>query len=503
MRVEPLADARGKEQRRRRFRDLPLDLRGVVLLLGAMARRAPRARRRVRRRPARERRLQQALRDEIGKAAVRRRRMRVVVDGQPEVAVGARSPGASTAYSPAPSSLTTDERKIGESARVGASPRLRRNASSARRRASPAALRRTRARQRDDAVPPFRRRAARGAATATPARRESARSTPLAATMKSSISSFARFDCVRREVGAARRRRRPGAPRACRARARPRVLAPALQRLRDAVLRCAAARPAPAPRRAAGGAGAVALEPGGDAVVRELGVVADAARGRSSEPATVPSAVDRHLDDDRQPVLVSVERRQVGRQLLRQHREDLAPPCRPTSCWPRRGRRCAEPFVDQRVDVGDRDEDRLAAPSPRGLRDRELIEIARVVVVDRRPRELAQVAHRRLRRPGARVSALVSATTAGEKSGSRPRERIASRATCCRRRLPLGDEEAIAASRGSGYCRRIGARPLARGDRGRNSTRSQMVTLACQFEAASTRKLRIGASIGRAHLPLR
>jgi hypothetical protein len=48
-------------------------------------------------------------------------------------------------------------------------------------------------------------------------------------------------------------------------------------------------------------------------------------------------------------------------------------------------------FFHQRIDIRDGDQDPDGAVL-RGLRDRELIEIARVVVVDRRPLEAAKVA---------------------------------------------------------------------------------------------------------------
>ena len=49
--------------------------------------------------------------------------------------------------------------------------------------------------------------------------------------------------------------------------------------------------------------------------------------------------------------------------------------------------------LHERVDVGDGDEDLHAAPLGAGwLRDRELIQVARVVVVDRTPGEVAEIA---------------------------------------------------------------------------------------------------------------
>src|SRR5260370_144985 len=76
--VEGLADPRLHQQRRSRFPHLTLDLVRVVLLLRAVAREGAELVRGVRRRPARESRLEEALREQVGKAAVGRRRVRVV-----------------------------------------------------------------------------------------------------------------------------------------------------------------------------------------------------------------------------------------------------------------------------------------------------------------------------------------------------------------------------------------------------------------------------------------
>ncbi len=51
-----------------------------------------------------------------------------------------------------------------------------------------------------------------------------------------------------------------------------------------------------------------------------------------------------------------------------------------------RARRSREPFAHERVDVGDRDEDPRRAVAGRGSATVELVEVARVVVVDRAPR---------------------------------------------------------------------------------------------------------------------
>ena len=114
-------------------------------------------------------------------------------------------------------------------------------------------------------------------------------------------------------------------------------------------------------------------------------------RPRSS---TSPSFVADHLDDDGEPVLALVQRGQVRREPLGQHREDLR----------RRvdGRRVrARVLVDRRaLRARARRRPRWRRRPSRGRRreplgDRELVEVARVVVVDRRPEQGAQVAHAR------------------------------------------------------------------------------------------------------------
>ena len=83
--AERRADARRQQQRRRGLAHLPLDLRRVVLLQRAMRGERGELRVAVRRAPPVERGLDEALRDEVGKAAVRRGRMRVVLHRQREV----------------------------------------------------------------------------------------------------------------------------------------------------------------------------------------------------------------------------------------------------------------------------------------------------------------------------------------------------------------------------------------------------------------------------------
>src|SRR6266446_7388584 len=77
-RVESLADPRGQEQRGGGLPHLPLDLRRVVLLLGAVASECVELTVAVRRGPSGDRRLEQPLRDEVRKAPVGRGGVHVI-----------------------------------------------------------------------------------------------------------------------------------------------------------------------------------------------------------------------------------------------------------------------------------------------------------------------------------------------------------------------------------------------------------------------------------------
>ena len=98
---------------------------------------------------------------------------------------------------------------------------------------------------------------------------------------------------------------------------------------------------------------------------------------------------DRHLDDHRGAIGVFVERRQIRGQPLRQHRKDLGRGVdgRGVDAGMPIDRRITR---DQRIDIGNGDEDRRLGTADLG--DRELIQIARVVVVDGAPQKMAQVA---------------------------------------------------------------------------------------------------------------
>ena len=178
----------------------------------------------------RQRGLDQALGDEIGKAAVRRGRVRVVSHREPEMS-GRVVAGESAAYSPRPSRRMTLVDKYGK---VSGAAFLRRSRNSASAIESAAAGSFSlRLGQRDDALPALRRAydAAQRRKAVGPGNRAVA---PLAAIMKSSISDFARFgfsargSCKASPSNSSR-------PRWSRARARH-ARARALERLRDAVL---------------------------------------------------------------------------------------------------------------------------------------------------------------------------------------------------------------------------------------------------------------------------
>ncbi len=154
-------------------------------------------------------------------------------------------------------------------------------------------------------------------------------------------------------------------------------------------------------RRERGRRRRLALQPGGDTVVSELGVIAHCG-AVDLRPVESSIRADFELDDHRQPILVLHQRGELRRQALRKHRID---PGRGVD----RRRVDAGVAVDgrasghQRVDVGDRDPQTKGAVGP-ALADRQLVEVPRIVVVDRAPRELPQVLHGRRAR-GARDGA--------------------------------------------------------------------------------------------------
>ena len=159
---------------------------------------------------------------------------------------------------------------------------------------------------------------------------------------------------------------------------------------------------------------AAAGQPGIDGVIRELRLVLHhcAVHVGSGER---PIRRDDEFDDDREPILVIGEGGEIRRKLLRQHREDHR----------RRVHRCRVDLgmaIDRRsleygsVDIGDGDEN-LHAAAREGVGDRQLIEVSRVVVIDRAPQRRAQVAQRSVGRPRRRVQTRDFGEGVGRKLG--------------------------------------------------------------------------------------
>ena len=128
--------------------------------------------------------------------------------------------------------------------------------------------------------------------------------------------------------------------------------------------------------------GRLPCKPGGDAVIGQLRVVADQGpkEGRTENR---PILRNHHLHDDREAVLPFAERRQIGRQLFRQHGKHVA------GRIDRRrivlGMSIQGGFLrDQRIHVGNRDQD-LHRPIRMWFSHGELVEVSGIVVVDRRP----------------------------------------------------------------------------------------------------------------------
>ena len=103
---------------------------------------------------------------------------------------------------------------------------------------------------------------------------------------------------------------------------RSQLVASAAEGLSDAVLKLQL-RVDSRRRRRRFGQGAAARQPRIDAVVGQLGVIAYA---RAIDVGALERPVRRHdqLDDDRQPILSGIERREIGRQPLGKHRKDDA-----------------------------------------------------------------------------------------------------------------------------------------------------------------------------------
>ena len=133
-----------------------------------------------------------------------------------------------------------------------------------------------------------------------------------------------------------------------------------------------------------------AFEPRGSAVVGELGSIENAgAIDRRGSHFTVTG--DREFDHDRKPLFGFDQRCEIGREAFGQHREN---PCggidrRGVGLRVRVDRRVLR---DHGIDVGNRDQ-HFACAIGKPLAHRELVEVARVVVVDRAPQQVAQIAY--------------------------------------------------------------------------------------------------------------
>ena len=335
-----------------------------------------------------ERGFQQALRHQIGEAAVRRGRVRVVAHRESEVAVERLARTTDRVFTRA-KQLDHRQRQIREAHRDRPARRRTRNVCSADASGSAGSRSPSFRREIDDALP------ALGGVEDAAERREALRVEP------------GRGDAVGGDHEVFDHRLRaivvvgPQVGEHVAFEDRPRLqrlqieraalMAPRVHRLRRAILQADLILQ-PRHRRDLRRHRRLAVEPCRDAVVGQLRVIEDV-RAKNLRVRHVAGGGHRHRDDDREARFAFVERRDVGRQLFGQHREDA---CRGVD-----GRGVgARVLVDRRairhrrIHVGDRHEDGDRAVRQR-LRDRELIEIARIVVVDRRPEMVAHVAHGR------------------------------------------------------------------------------------------------------------
>ncbi len=136
--------------------------------------------------------------------------------------------------------------------------------------------------------------------------------------------------------------------------------------------------------------GAVPVQPCGHAVVGELRAIADA---RPEDIGALKRAVGAqcHLNDDGQPLFPGIQGGEVGGQLLGKHGEDLGRRVDRSRVVPRvpiDGRS----IPDEGIHISHCDEDPAPA-SWHGLSNGELIQIAGVVVVDRGPQEISEIAN--------------------------------------------------------------------------------------------------------------
>ena len=383
--------ARGEQQGRRGLADLPLDLRRVVLLQGAVARQLRELLRRVGTRRPRERGLDEALRGEVRETAVRGGGVRVVLHREAEVPV---------------------RRPAGELHRVLARAQsFTTESDTSANRAGSACRRRTRNSWSAGALGSAGSRSPRPAASSTMRPHRSGERRTRRSEGKPGLEELRGRDVgrdheildqvlgrvllvraqVRKEVAdedGTRLRRLEGQ--------RAAVVAQLLHGERHARLQAELlgdrglrghgrgafpsrrARRRPSRRRASPGSGRAR----GDVRLRHHAV------GRN-----------HHLDDDREPIPPLPQRRQVGGEPLGQHGEDLG---RGVD----RGRVRPRVAVDRAavrdggVHVGHGHQE-LHGARGEGLRHGELVEVPRVVVVDRHPGKAPQVADSRARRDGA------------------------------------------------------------------------------------------------------
>ena len=159
----------------------------------------------------------------------------------------AARPGSSTRVLARAQQLDDREREVGEAQRVGRAALRPGRPRAPARRAAAGSCSPSSAGERDDALPALGRRAARAGATGSPSRSRNRAVTPLAAIMKSSISSLARFFSSGRRSASTSPSNTALRLASSRARARRARARRAFMRLRDAVLEAQLLRRAPAP----------------------------------------------------------------------------------------------------------------------------------------------------------------------------------------------------------------------------------------------------------------
>ena len=135
--------------------------------------------------------------------------------------------------------------------------------------------------------------------------------------------------------------------------------------------------------------GAFAFQPVRNAVVGKLCAVADRCTVEI-RAAKGPILAEDHFDDNGRAIFPVAKRREIGRQLLGEHGEDLGGGIDRGGVVPgvvvdRRA------LLDDGVHIRDRDKDLYRTLRHR-LGDGELVQITGVVIVDRRPGEVTQVA---------------------------------------------------------------------------------------------------------------